>query len=183
MFTEQNTLAQLLEVEAAAALFDQIAPGMKESPAYGFMKDLPLEVVMQSAPEKARPAYMLLLDAANGKEVKYEAADPKMVKPELMGDTVMEYNIDDVDGPMYMLEHRFSGSIIIQFTKTMDENAYGRVTYQGQVLPKGLIKGIKAAGACRCAASRCVIFSGNMTMTMNFCWRILRIRMAMSWNR
>lgn len=146
MFTEQNTLAQLLEVEAAAALFDQIAPGMKESPAYGFMKDLPLEVVMQSAPEKARPAYMLLLDAANGKEVKYEAADPKMVKPELMGDTVMEYNIDDVDGPMYMLEHRFSGSIIIQFTKTMDENAYGRVTYQEQVLPKGLIKGIKAAG-------------------------------------
>ncbi len=146
MFSEKNTLAELLEMDAAAALFEQIAPGMKESPAYGFMKDLPLEVVMQSAPEKARPTYLLLLDAANGKEVTYEAVDPKTVKPELMGDTVMEYNIDDVDGPMYMLEHRFSGSIIIQFTKTMDENAYGKVTYNGQVLPKGLIKGIKAAG-------------------------------------
>lgn len=28
----------------------------------------------------------------------------------------------------------------------MDEKAYGKVTYNGQVLPKGLIKGIKAAG-------------------------------------
>ena len=94
----KNTLAELLEMEAAASLFDQIAPGMKESPAYGFMKDLPLEVVMQNVPEKVRPTYLLLLDAANGKEVKYEAPDPKTVKPELMGDTTIEYNIDDVDG-------------------------------------------------------------------------------------
>ena len=59
MYTEKNTLSELLEHETVMELFEKIAPGMKDSPAMAFMKDLSLEVVMETAGEKARPTYLL----------------------------------------------------------------------------------------------------------------------------
>lgn len=146
MYTEKNTLSELLEHETVMELFEKIAPGMKDSPAMAFMKDLSLEVVMETAGEKARPTYLLLIDAANGKEVDYTPVDPKHLKPELMGEKNVEYDIDDIDGSMYMLDHKFSGCVMVQFSKTMAEDGYGTVTCEDEVLPEGTIKAIAAAG-------------------------------------
>lgn len=45
------------------------------------------------------------------------------------------YDIDDVDGKMYMLDHRFSGCALLGFTKRMDEETEGTVTYEGERVP------------------------------------------------
>lgn len=74
------------------------------------------------------------------------SADPKTIAPRLRGNEEIPYNIDDVDGKMYMLDHRFSGCIVLQFTKEMDESIYGRVTYNGIELKQGVIAKIDVAG-------------------------------------
>ena len=45
------------------------------------------------------------------------------------------YDIDDVDGKMYMLDRRFSGCAVLQFTKKLDENIKGSVTFGQQNVP------------------------------------------------
>lgn len=145
MFTEKSILSEILQIEKAAKLFDKIAPGMKESPAMEYMKNMSLEVLMENAPEKARSKYQLLLDAANGKEVFYEVEETDQ-KPELLGETEITYDLDEIDGQMYMLDHRFGGCVIVQFSKKMAEDGYGTVTCNDRVLPKGNILSVKLAG-------------------------------------
>ncbi|GHU92641.1 hypothetical protein FACS189479_02230 [Spirochaetia bacterium] len=55
------------------------------------------------------------------------------------------YNIDDIDGQFYMLDRRFSGCLILRFSKNMDETVYGSVTCGGVELPRGLIKRLPEA--------------------------------------
>ena len=146
MYTTNNMLSELLAQDAAKDLFDQIMPGMRESETFGFFKDLPLKIVMQNAPEKMRSLYELIVDAANGKEVHFTPIDPKLLKPEIMGELEVSYDIEDIDGSMFMLDHRFGGCLIAKFSKVMDENGYGKVSCMGKELPKGNILKIKAAG-------------------------------------
>ena len=73
-------------------------------------------------------------------------ADLPVELPAIRGDSERSYDIDDIDGALYMLEHRFSGCLMIQFTKTMKESVYGKVTCDGEELPRGLIKAIEIAG-------------------------------------
>lgn len=146
MYTKDSLLSELLKEDGMIELFSQIAPGMVDSPAMEFMKDMSIGVLIENTPDKKRLLYEMLIDAANGKEVEFEPIDPTKELPEIMGDKEVTYDIDDVDGPMYMLEHQFSGCLIVQFTKTMDESAYGIVTCNGEILPKGLIKAIELAG-------------------------------------
>jgi beta-glucosidase len=60
------------------------------------------------------------------------------------GDLV--YNIDDIDGQLYILERRFSGCVIAGFSKPMDESVYGRITCEGWELPKGILATVAWAG-------------------------------------
>lgn len=144
MYSEQNTLSELLQVEKASQLFEKIAPGMRESANYTYIKDLPFSVVIENSPESAKEAYALLIDAANGKDVDFQQIDPKTQKPEITGSKDISYDIDDIDGQMFMLDHRFGGCVMTQFSKTME--SYGKVTCNGVELPKGTILAIKAAG-------------------------------------
>lgn len=63
------------------------------------------------------------------------------------------YNIDDVDGSLYMLERSFSGCFVLKFTKRLDEeNGYGTVTVDGNLLPEGSIKSFPLFGGEQMAA-------------------------------
>ena len=73
-------------------------------------------------------------------QINNETCDEKCCLPEIVVKNPLTYDIDDVDGMLYMLEHRFSGCLPLRFTKPMDETVYGRVTCTGQPLPQGLIK-------------------------------------------
>lgn len=70
-------------------------------------------------------------------------------KPKITGDLEMTYDIEDIDGQMFMLDHRFGGCLIVKFSKTMAEDGYGKVTCMGKALPKGNILKIKAAGGAQ----------------------------------
>ena len=70
-------------------------------------------------------------------------------KPVIMGDIEMTYDIEDIDGSMFMLDHRFGGCLIVTFSKIMSEDGYGKVTCMGKELPKGNILKIKAAGGAQ----------------------------------
>lgn len=146
MYTEKNTLGELIQLESVKTLLEQIAPGMTSGPALDQIKGMTIEQLLTNLPEKKRPMFQMLLDLANGKEVSYEPADPSKELPELELDGRVEYDIDDVDGSMYMLEHRFSGCLVVRFSKEMDETVYGTVTYNGEMLPTGLLKSIDTAG-------------------------------------
>jgi len=144
-YTMDSTLGELLEESAALEIFNQAAPGIIDTPAMGFMKIAPLNQLIASAPEK-KEMFQVLLDAANGKEVSYIPVDSKNVLPKIDFRGNDTYDIDDVDGRMFMLEHRFTGCLIARFSKTMDERIYGKITCDGEELPKGLIKSIVNAG-------------------------------------
>lgn len=76
----------------------------------------------------------------NENQINKENCDEKSCLLEIVVKNPYTYDIDDVDGMLYMLEHRFSGCLPLRFTKTMDETVYGHVTCGGQPLPEGFIK-------------------------------------------
>ncbi|MDR0708910.1 MAG: glycoside hydrolase family 3 C-terminal domain-containing protein [Spirochaetaceae bacterium] len=58
----------------------------------------------------------------------------------------MVYNIEDIDGKLCILEPRFSGCLIVRFTRRVDESVYGRVTCEGRELPRGVLTSLKMWG-------------------------------------
>ena len=143
-YSVNSTLKDILESEKARNFFEQAAPGMLDSPVMQFMNPATISQLMENSPDK-KQLFEAMLDLANGKDITFELEDPHKTKPRIVEDNA-EYNVDDVDGKMYMLEHRFSGCLVVRFTKEMNENIYGQVTYQNEALPQGLIKKIDAAG-------------------------------------
>lgn len=146
MYTEKAVFSELLELESVKNFMEKAAPGMLESPAMEYMRGMSVEQLCANLPGKKRAMFALLLDVANGKEVDFQASDPQNERPEIEGDGAFPYDIDDVDGNMYMLDHQFSGCLVVRFSKQMDESVYGRVTYDGRALPKGVMKAIAVAG-------------------------------------
>ncbi|KAA8746592.1 hypothetical protein FE296_30430 [Paenibacillus sp. UASWS1643] len=59
-----------------------------------------------------------------------------MLIPLLPGNVFM-YDLDEIDGQLAMLHRDFSGCVVGNFTKLMDENVYGTITIKGKVLRKG----------------------------------------------
>lgn len=145
-FTIKSTFGELLKEPEVMAFFNQIAPGMIDSPAMGFMKSVSISQLVDSSPENKQKMFRALLDVANGVEVKFNSEDTKTELPKVDWRGSEAYNIDDIDGKWYMLDHRFSGCVVVRFTKTMDESIYGRITCNGRELPKGVIKSIEVAG-------------------------------------
>lgn len=145
-YTAQSaTIKELLSEPEARAFLDKMAPGMAESPMMNYINAAPIGTLMDSMPDK-RNLFQALLDLANRREISVEVQDPKKIPPRINDAEEFLYDIDDVDGKMYMLNHGFSGCLVVRFTKEMDESVYGSVICDGKELPRGQIKKIDVAG-------------------------------------
>ena len=131
MYTENTSIGELLELPQVMALLEKAAPQMVSGPAKGYLTPLTLAQLKVAQPESAQLADAILA-LANGADVDLTPLDPSKKKPILKGgSTVAQYDIDDVDGKMYMLNHAFSGCFILSFSKPIDEHIKGQVTYDG----------------------------------------------------
>ncbi len=131
MFTMDTTMGEILGIPAVKAFLEKAAPQMITGPAAGYISPMTLSALKGMSPEAA-PMVDALLALANGDSVDFSAFDSKKQKAIIKcGPTVAKYDLDDVDGKMYMLDHRFSGAFIVQFSKKMDESIPGQITYDG----------------------------------------------------
>lgn len=122
MYTENTSIGELLELPQVMALLEKAAPQMVSGPAKGYLTPLTLAQLKVAQPESAQLADAILA-LANGADVDLTPLDPSKKKPILKGgSTVAQYDIDDVDGKMYMLNHAFSGCFILSFSKPIDEH-------------------------------------------------------------
>jgi beta-glucosidase len=140
-----STLAEVMEESAALDLFKRIAPDMADSPMLAMAKQGKIGVLCASVPDNQKRIFKALLEAANGRKVDltpFAQDEP----PQVFVMFEAKYNLDDVDGRMYMLDRRFSGCVILRFSKQMDESVYGRITCGGTELPRGCLKSMDMAG-------------------------------------
>lgn len=151
-YSMSSTLKELLESPGVPPFLEKYAPGFSDNPAIAYVMDMPMERLVGGMPDQAN-LFKALVDAANGEEVTYVPQDPKKIAPRLSGGATgggtseeVPYDVDDVDGKMYMLDHRFSGCIVLRFSKEMREDVYGSVTYEGKELKRGVIAQVDVAG-------------------------------------
>ncbi len=144
MYTMETTIGECLDIPAVKEFIGKVAPQMLQGPALDYMTPLSLAMIGQIKPEMA-PLAAAICDVANGKEPHFEIVDPKTQKPKVGPVIYAGYNIDDVDGKVYMLEHAFSGCVLIQFSKEIDESIPGKILYEGKELPY-IIKKIAILG-------------------------------------
>ncbi len=151
-YSMSSTLKELLESPGVQPFLEKYAPGFSDNPAIAYVMDMPMERLVGGMPDQAN-LFKALVDAANGEEVTYVPQDPKKIAPRLSGGATgggtseeVPYDVDDVDGKMYMLDHRFSGCIVLRFSKEMREDVYGSVTYEGKELKRGVIAQVDVAG-------------------------------------
>lgn len=158
MYTINSNLGVLMEVPEVKEFLQSAAPQLINGPTVNYVKALTLEQMkaMESGMEELIQA---VLDVANGKGTDFKPVDPKTVKPTIKNGMQAEYEIDDVDGKMFMLDHRFSGCFVIQFTKELNEDIKGSITCEGKELPYILTK---------------VAVAGNMQMMGVFVRNICR---------
>lgn len=52
MYTEKNTLGELIQLESVKTLLEQIAPGMTSGPALDQIKGMTIEQLLTNLPEK-----------------------------------------------------------------------------------------------------------------------------------
>ena len=145
MYTMKSTFGELVEIPAVRAFLEQAAPDMISGPTAGYITAYSLEQIAGFSPDAA-PLIQAVMDVANGKEPDFKPVDPRTVKPKVQANGIVgAYEIDDVDGKLFMLDHRFSGCVVIQFSKTIDETIPGLITYEGKEIPYTLAK-IAVAG-------------------------------------
>ena len=144
-YTAASTLNEIMEEPAVKAFMEKNAPEMIDNPRIAFVAEMPIGQLIPAMGDKAA-LFQAMLDTANGKDVEYTPVDPAKMLPKLSGTEELVYNVDDVDGKMYMLDHRFSGCVVLRFTKTMDESVGGKVTCEGVELPPSVIAKIDVAG-------------------------------------
>lgn len=144
-YHEQSTLYELLNEPKAAEFMDKMAPGMRSGPIMQHIGSSTVQRLKEGMAEKA-PLFQALIDLANGDPVSVKIEDPSVTHPQIQATGELTYNIDDVDGQMYMLEHRFSGCLVLRFTKEMDETVYGTVFCGEKKLEQGLLAHIQGAG-------------------------------------
>lgn len=145
-YTMESTLGDILQLPECMKLLEKVAPDLLEGPSLSFMKGVSLQVLSDTSPGSKGRLFKVLLDVANGKEeIDLSQLDDTNEPPMIATGEELTYDIDDIDGRMYMLEHAFTGCLVVRFTKDMDESVYGRVTHNGEELPKGLIKFLNLA--------------------------------------
>jgi len=145
-FTMESTMDELMTKPKVIEFINKAMPEMAQGPALDFIKTMKLKDIAASMDDTQKEIIETLLDIANGREVDFDPSEIQRKPPRINVQGEMTYNIDDIDGQMYMLDRNFSGCLILRFTKKMDESVYGCVTCEGKVLPKGLLKTIEIAG-------------------------------------
>ena len=146
MFVMESTITELLQKEEVRTFLEKMMPQMMQPPASDYIVAMTAAQVREMLPEGQKELMEAVIDIANGKEPTYIPADPHTTPATVSVGRMMEdYNIDDVDGPMYMLDHRFSGCILLQFSKTMKEDHGGSVTYGETECPYEFVS-VSAAG-------------------------------------
>lgn len=58
-------------------------------------------------------------------------------KPVAVALSPPEFDIDEIDCPLYMFDHACSGSLMVNFTKDIAPDGYGTASIGGRILPKG----------------------------------------------
>ena len=148
-YTLDAILGQLIEEPAVEAFLAKEAPDMKDKPTYVYIRNASIAQLLANMGDDKKPLFMAMLEIANGREPNYVPADPRKILPRINASSTLTYNIEEIDGTMYMLDHRFSGCVVLRFTKPMNESVYGTVTCNGEKLPQGLIKRIEIAGGAQ----------------------------------
>ena len=151
MYTEKATFSELLELESVQNFMEEAAPGMIGSPAMEYMKGMTVEQLLLNMPEKKRGMFCMLLDVANGKKVEFEATDPRTEFPEIETDGKFPYDIDDVDGSMYMLDHKFS------FQSIWMSLCMGKWFMKGRNCQRGRSKKSQQQEISRCLEFLCAV--------------------------
>ena len=59
---------------------------------------------------------------------------------------ITTYDIDDVDGKMFMLDHSFSGCLTVSATRRLDERIPGKVFYGEKEISTCVVKCVVSAG-------------------------------------
>lgn len=132
MFTEQSIFSELLQKEEVVLFLQKMAPNMLEPQVKGYIAWLSVEQIKGIMPPEQHVVLEALVDIGNGKEPSVQIADPHTIPATIRAGVMSEgYNIDDIDGAMYMLDHDYSGCIVMQFSKKMQEQE-GTVTYLGK---------------------------------------------------
>ena len=144
-YTMDSTLNDILENPSVLEFINQAAPSMVDSLSFGYVRKMSLQQ-MTSFSENDPGLIPALLDVANGHKVTYIPKNRTKELPKVNVQDDIEFDPGDIDGKYYMLERRFSGCIVITFTKQMDESIYGRVTCEGKELPMGVITVVELAG-------------------------------------
>lgn len=145
-YTVKSTLGDVLEEPAALEFIMQYSPETMNSSFFDFIKVTTLQQIMESLTAHQQKLFEALLDVANGREVNFKPVDMTQLSPSLILQGELTYNIDDIDGMMFMLDSQFSGCLIVYFSKKMDEATIGCVTYGEVELPKAVLKTVEAAG-------------------------------------
>lgn len=144
LYTLQSNVGELLQLPAVRAFFDKVSPGMTDGPAMNYLRGATVEQLLENVPKEQHRLFTAMLEIANGRNV--DLPDPAKEKPTVSFAGGADYNIDDVDGKMYMLHHGFSGCFALRFSKTMDETVIGKASCNGKVLPPPVIATLALAG-------------------------------------
>lgn len=146
MYTEKTIFSELLKKEEVTLFLQKMAPHILEPQARDYIAGFTMEQIKGIMPPEQHVILEALIDVANGKEPSVQLVDPHTVPATIKVGVMSEgYNIDDIDGAVYMLDHDFSGCIVMQFSKKMREDQTGTITYSGEKM-KYVLKKVRAAG-------------------------------------
>lgn len=146
MFTEQSTFSEIIQKEEAVSFLQKMVPNMLEPQARDYIAGLSIEQIKGIMPQEQHAVLDALIDVINGKEPSVELTDPHTVPATIRAGVFSEgYNIDDIDGAVYMLDHDFSGCVVMQFSKKMRGEQTGTVTCLGEKR-NYVLKNVRAAG-------------------------------------
>ena len=143
-FTTDSKIGEWLQQPGVLEKLNKFAPGMTESSTFTYVKEMSVNDMGGAVSDEQLKLFTSLIELANGQAFTYVKSDAPEL-PKVSG-RALTYNIDDVDGQMYMLDRGFSGCLILRFTKKMDESLYGRISLDGTDLPKGMLKSLELAG-------------------------------------
>lgn len=146
MFTKHSVFSEFIQKEEVILFLQKMAPNLLEPKARDYIAGRSIEQIKGIMPKEQHIILEALIDVANGKEPSVELVDPHTVPATIRVGVMSDgYNIDDIDGAVYMLDHDFSGCIVVQFSKKMRGNQTGTVTYLGEKR-NYVLKNIRAAG-------------------------------------
>lgn len=145
-FTMESTMGEIMTEPKVVEFLSEAIPELSQGPALDTIKPVKLKDITGFMSGSQKKIISALLDIANGHEVSIDLSEIVKEPPRINTQGEMTYNIEDMDGQMFMLDSRFSGCLMVTFSKRMDESIYGRVTCEGKLLPRGLLKSMEMIG-------------------------------------